>query len=63
MLRCLKINLAAVGDSALQNNTSGTGNTALGISAGSGVTTANSVICIGAAGANVAVVSLVTFVT
>jgi hypothetical protein len=55
--------LAAVGDSALQNNTSGTGNTALGISAGSGVTTANSVICIGAAGANVAVVSLVTFVT
>src|SRR4029450_11450205 len=46
-------NNTARGESALQHNTSGTGNTALGISAGSGVTTANSVICIGAAGAKV----------
>ena len=46
-------NNTAVGDNALQNNTSGTGNTALGIGAGSGVTTANSVICIGAARPNV----------
>jgi Chaperone of endosialidase len=36
----------AVGDSALSNNT-GSGNTALGYTAGNAVTTANNVICIG----------------
>jgi len=45
----------ASGDAALFNNTTGIGNTALGFAAGSGVTTASNVICIGAtvAGANV----------
>jgi hypothetical protein len=43
----------AIGSGALQNNTTGSGNTALGIAAGSGVTTAQSVICIGTPGANV----------
>jgi hypothetical protein len=37
----------------LFNNTTGNSNTALGNSAGFGVTTASSVICIGASGANV----------
>jgi trimeric autotransporter adhesin len=39
---------AAVGGGALFHNTSGVFNTAVGWEAGSGVTTANSVICIGA---------------
>jgi Chaperone of endosialidase len=45
----------AIGEEALFNNTSGNQNTALGRNAGSGVTTASHVICIGAnvAGANV----------
>ncbi len=43
----------ANGDSALANNTIGTGNIALGFVAGSKITTANNVICIGAAGENV----------
>jgi uncharacterized coiled-coil protein SlyX len=45
----------ASGDAALFNNTAGIGNTALGFGAGSGVTTASNVICIGAnvIGANV----------
>jgi uncharacterized coiled-coil protein SlyX len=45
----------ASGDAALFNNTTGIGNTALGFGAGSGVTTASNVICIGAnvTGANV----------
>ena len=43
----------AVGKSALFNNTTGSGNIALGFNAGSGVTTANNVICIGADGNNV----------
>ena len=45
----------ASGDAALFNNTIGIGNTALGFGAGSGVTTASNVICIGAnvTGANV----------
>jgi hypothetical protein len=43
----------AIGDAALGENTTGSFNTALGIGAGFGVTTANSVICIGALGANV----------
>jgi hypothetical protein len=38
----------ASGDAALFNNTTGIGNTALGFGAGSGVTTASNVICIGA---------------
>jgi uncharacterized coiled-coil protein SlyX len=41
-----------IGDQALMNST-GTGNTALGASAGGAVTTANGVICIGSAGADV----------
>jgi uncharacterized coiled-coil protein SlyX len=43
----------AIGDFALINNTSGFRNTALGHFAGSGITTANEVICIGTQGANV----------
>ena len=43
----------AVGDAALANSISGNANIALGILAGSGVTTAENVICIGADGANV----------
>ncbi len=43
----------AVGDSALDSNTTGSGNTALGADAGVGVSIANSVICIGTAGADV----------
>jgi trimeric autotransporter adhesin len=43
----------AVGQFALNNNTTGSLNTALGAGAGVGVTTANNVICIGAAGDDV----------
>jgi hypothetical protein len=43
----------AIGLGALGNNGTGGGNTALGIAAGSGVTTATNVICIGVAGADV----------
>ncbi len=43
----------ANGAGALVNNTTGMGNTALGLVAGGNVTTANNVICIGAAGADV----------
>jgi hypothetical protein len=43
----------ADGFSALQNNTTGQLNVALGVDAGSAVTTANNVICIGSPGANV----------
>ena len=43
----------AVGFNALNNQVSGNGNTALGIRAGSGVTTASNVICIGADGENI----------
>ncbi|MGC1321016.1 MAG: tail fiber domain-containing protein [Candidatus Udaeobacter sp.] len=43
----------AVGNGALFNNTTGSGNIALGFNAGSGVSTANNVICIGADGNNV----------
>ena len=43
----------ANGFSALQNNTTGQLNIALGVDAGSAVTTANNVICIGTSGANV----------
>src|SRR5437667_134268 len=43
----------AIGSGALAFNTTGGGNTALGLDAGSNVTTANNVICIGAAGNNV----------
>jgi Chaperone of endosialidase len=43
----------ATGFQALFNNTTGDSNTALGISAGSGVTTGTNVICIGSDGANV----------
>src|SRR5205823_2820440 len=43
----------AIGEIALNNNTTGTVNTALGAGAGIGVNTANNVICIGAAGADV----------
>ncbi len=39
---------AAMGAGALPNNTTGRSNTALGINAGTGVTTADNVICIGA---------------
>ncbi len=42
----------ANGFSALQNNTTGQLNVALGVDAGSAVTTANNVICIGSPGAN-----------
>jgi hypothetical protein len=41
-----------VGPRTLFNNTTGNGNIALGADAGSGVTTASDVICIGAAGTN-----------
>lgn len=40
----------AIGASALPNNSSGSGNTGLGFEAGSNVTTANNVICIGTVG-------------
>jgi hypothetical protein len=43
----------ALGANALSNNTSGNYNTAVGTTAGTGVTTAGSVICIGVAGQNV----------
>ena len=43
----------AIGASALSNNTTGDSNIALGVTAGSGVTTANNVICIGIGGNNV----------
>ena len=43
----------AIGDQALFNNATGNFNTALGIQAGTGVTTADNVICIGANGQNV----------
>src|SRR5205823_13016161 len=45
----------AIGNSALNSNTTGSDNTAIGFSSGVAVTTANNVICIGArvAGANV----------
>ena len=43
----------AIGESTLIKNTTGSQNTAIGVTAGSGVTTASDVICIGAAGANV----------
>jgi len=43
----------AIGVQALGNNTSGTSNIVLGNVAGSGITTANDVICIGAGGENV----------
>ena len=43
----------AIGANALANSTIGTGNIALGSGAGSNVTTAGDVICIGAAGNNV----------
>ena len=46
-------NNTANGANALVNNTTGSFNIALGNSAGSGVTTADDVICIGAVGANV----------
>jgi len=44
----------AIGVSALGANISGSGNTALGVQAGTGVTTADNVICIGIGGDNVA---------
>ena len=44
---------AAIGTGALQFNTTGSGNIALGNGAGSGIGTADSVICIGTFGANV----------
>ena len=43
----------AIGTSALSNNANGSGNVALGALAGEAVTTADNVICIGLAGANV----------
>jgi trimeric autotransporter adhesin len=43
----------AIGSGALAFNTTGGGNTALGLDAGSNVTTANNVICIGAPGNDV----------
>jgi hypothetical protein len=43
----------AVGDRSLNQNTTGGGNTAVGLLAGTNVTTANSVICIGSGGGNV----------
>jgi hypothetical protein len=43
----------AIGASALINNSTGFLNTAVGREAGTGVTTADHVICIGTAGANV----------
>jgi len=43
----------AVGLQALFNNTTGGSNVAVGVNAGTGVTTASNVICIGAQGANV----------
>jgi hypothetical protein len=47
------INNTAIGSGALLNNTTGFSNIALGREAGGGVSTADHVICIGAAGANV----------
>src|SRR5438477_117128 len=47
------LNNTACGEGALSANTTGSGNIALGIGAGFTVTTANSVICIGADGQNV----------
>jgi hypothetical protein len=47
------LNNTAIGASALLNNTTGFSNTALGREAGGGVSTADHVICIGTAGANV----------
>ena len=47
------LNNTACGEGALSANTTGSGNIALGIGAGFNVTTANSVICIGADGQNV----------
>ena len=46
-------NNIAIGVQALGNNDSGNGNIVLGNVAGSGITTANNVICIGLGGANV----------
>ena len=46
-------NNTAIGNGALYFNTIGTNNTALGLDAGTSVTTANNVICIGAAGSDV----------
>jgi hypothetical protein len=46
------VNNTAVGDSALLLST-GSGNTAVGVQAGSNVTTANNVICLGTLGGNV----------
>jgi hypothetical protein len=46
-------NNTAIGFQALTNNTTGSSNIGLGRGAGSGVTTADDVICIGTAGANV----------
>ena len=43
----------AIGAGALAHNTTGDGNTVLGAFAGSGITTANNVICIGVAGNDV----------
>jgi hypothetical protein len=43
----------AIGDLALLSNTTGFGNVALGFAAGGDIVTANHVICIGTAGANV----------
>jgi hypothetical protein len=56
--RALEVNTTgddntAIGVNALHNNTSGGFNVALGVAAGVGVTTASSVIAIGASGANV----------
>ena len=47
------IDNTAIGNFALGNNVSGSFNKALGEGAGTGVTTASNVICIGASGANV----------
>jgi hypothetical protein len=44
---------SAIGYQALNQNTTGSNNIALGVGAGSNVTTANNVICIGTAGQNV----------
>jgi Chaperone of endosialidase len=47
------VNNTAVGYGALIGNTSGSSNVALGVSSGTNVTDADSVICIGASGQNV----------